>query len=71
MKLAQYNGYSISTVDTDDLVLQHQGISSYSAQYAVMRFKVDTTFSNFYLFWADSVPGPGGQICIPLLTHWP
>ena len=40
MKLAQYNGYLVSTIDTDDLVLQHQGISSYSADYASMCFRL-------------------------------
>ena len=38
MKLAWYNEYSIRTVDTDGLVLQHQGISSHSAEYALIRF---------------------------------
>ena len=40
MKLVQYNECLISTEDTDDLVLQHQGISSLSAEYASMRFPV-------------------------------
>ena len=31
LKLVQNNEYLVSTVDTDDLVLQHQGISSISA----------------------------------------
>ena len=34
MWLIQYNEYLVNTVDTDGLVLQHQGISSYSAKYA-------------------------------------
>ena len=34
------NEYLISAVDTDDLVLQHQGISSYSAEYTPMRFQL-------------------------------
>ena len=38
MKLFQYTKYLVSTVDTDDLVLQHQGISSYSAVYIPMYF---------------------------------
>ena len=38
LKLKQYNEYLISTVDTDNLVLQHQGISSHSAEYAFMHF---------------------------------
>ena len=37
MKLLQNNDYLVSTVDTDGLVLQHQGISNYSAEYAPMR----------------------------------
>ena len=34
MSLIQYNEYLVNTVDTDGLVLQHQGISSYSAECA-------------------------------------
>ena len=34
MWLIQNNEYLVNTVDTDGLVLQHQGISSYSAEYA-------------------------------------
>ena len=33
IKRVQYNKYFISTVDTDDLVLNHQGRSSYNAVY--------------------------------------
>ena len=40
MKLVQYNGCLISIEGTDDLVLQHQGISSRSADYAPMLFPV-------------------------------
>ena len=40
VKLAQYNEYLIRTLDTDSLVLWHQGISSHSAEYAVMHFPV-------------------------------
>ena len=36
MKLVQYNGWLFSTVDTDDLVPYHQGISSYKAEYALI-----------------------------------
>ena len=32
-KLVQRNEYLASTVDTDGLVLSHQGISSYRAEY--------------------------------------
>ena len=39
MRLVQYNEYSVITVDTDGLVLQHQGISSHSAEYAPMHFQ--------------------------------
>ena len=38
MKLVQYNEYLVSTEDTDDLVLQHLGISSDSGKYAPMHF---------------------------------
>ena len=37
MKLVQYNKCLVSIVDTDGLVLQHQGISGHSAEYAPMR----------------------------------
>ena len=37
MKLFRYNEYIISTVVTDALGLQHQGISSHSADYTPMR----------------------------------
>ena len=40
MQLVQYNGCLISAVDTDGLVLYHQGISSHSADYAFMCFQV-------------------------------
>ena len=38
MKLFQYNEHLVSTVDTDGLVLLHQGIRSYSAEYVPMHF---------------------------------
>ena len=38
MKLVQYNDCLVSMVDTDGLVLYHQGISSHSADYTPMRF---------------------------------
>ena len=40
MKLVQYNEYLVSTVATDGLVLQHQGISSYRVEYAPMYFQL-------------------------------
>ena len=40
MKLVQYNEYFVSTVDTDGLVLKHQGISSHSADYSPMHFQL-------------------------------
>ena len=40
MKPLQYNEYFINTVDTDGLALWHQIISSYSVEYAPMRFSV-------------------------------
>ena len=40
MKMLQLIDCLISTEDTDGLVLQHQGISSHSADYAPMRFPV-------------------------------
>ena len=40
MKLVQYNEYLVRAVDTDGLMLQHQGISSYSAEYVLMQFQL-------------------------------
>ena len=37
MKPPHYNAYFINTVNTDGLVLQHQGISSNSVEYAPVR----------------------------------
>ena len=39
-RLVQCNEYFISTVDTDGMVLQHQGIRIHSAEYAPMRFQL-------------------------------
>ena len=36
MKSVQYNQYFVSIVDTDDLVLKHQGISSHIAEHTSM-----------------------------------
>ena len=38
LKLVQLNGYLVSTVDIDGLVLQHQGISGHSVEYFPMHF---------------------------------
>ena len=43
MNLVQYNEYLVSTVDTDGLLLQRQGISSYSAEYAAICFQASTS----------------------------
>ena len=40
MELVQYNEYLFNIVDTDGLVLQHQGISSHSAEFASMSFQL-------------------------------
>ena len=40
MKLVQHIEYLVSTVDTDDLVLRHQGISIHSAEYAPVHFQL-------------------------------
>ena len=42
MELVQYNEYLASTVNTDGLVLKHQGISSNSTEYAPMSCKAWT-----------------------------
>ena len=34
MKQVQYNEYLVSTVETEGLVLQHQGISAHNAEHA-------------------------------------
>ena len=39
MKLVQCNEYLIITLVTDGLVIQHQGASSNSAEYAFIRFQ--------------------------------
>ena len=40
MKLVQYSECLVSIVDTDDLVLYHQGISSNRTDYTPMHFPV-------------------------------
>ena len=40
MNLVSRNEYLIRTVDTDGLVLEHQAISSHSAEYAPMYFQL-------------------------------
>ena len=40
MKLVPYNECLVGIVDTDGLLLYHQGISSHSADYAPMPFPV-------------------------------
>ena len=40
MKLIQYKDYLVSTVGTDGMLLQHQGIDSWSVEYASMRFQL-------------------------------
>ena len=46
MKLVQHNEYIITIMDTDGLVLKHQGISSHITEYAPMRFQ---------LFWGEHI----------------
>ena len=40
MKLVEYKAYLIGNVDTGGLVLYHQGISSYSAEYPPVCFQL-------------------------------
>ena len=40
MEQGQCNWYLVSSVDTDGLVLEHQGISSNMAEYVSMWFQV-------------------------------
>ena len=61
VKLAYHNKYSVSTVDTDGLVLKHQAISSHSAEYAPVRYnavitpmcliKYSSTLYKFQKWW--------------------
>ena len=58
MKLIQYDEYWISTVDTDGLVLQHQGISSHIADYAqglhTHAFPAIYELNIFIMIWEQS-----------------
>ena len=40
MKVVQYNEYLVSTVDTDALVLEHQGIRGCNVEYAPIHFQL-------------------------------
>ena len=40
LKPIKRNDYLVCTVDTDDLVLQHRGISCHSAEYTSMHFQL-------------------------------
>ena len=40
MKLVQYNEYLVGIVESDGFVLEHQGISSYSAENTPMCFQL-------------------------------
>ena len=40
MKLVHYNEYSFRIVDTDGLVILHQGIRSHNADLALIRFPI-------------------------------
>ena len=39
LKLIQHHGYLVSTMDTDGLVFEHQGISNHSAEYTPLYFQ--------------------------------
>ena len=56
MELVQYNEYPVRPVDTDDLVLKHQGISSYSAGYAPMCFPLFMGQINRIPTWSSLCP---------------
>ena len=47
----KYNWYFASTVDTESLVLKHQGISSYSTDYEPTNFQCP-----FLLTWINFNP---------------
>ena len=40
MIMVRYNGYLVNTLDSDGLVLKHQRISSYIAEYTPMCFQL-------------------------------
>ena len=68
MKLIQYKGYLVSTVDIDGLVLSHQGISSYSAENTPMHFQflMGQIVLDFIKHWALWLQTEGSQ----KLTQW-
>ena len=39
MKLLKHYEYQVNTADTGGLMVEHQSISSYSGEYAPMRFQ--------------------------------
>ena len=46
MKLVQYNEYCINIMETDGLVIYHQGVSSHSAFPAVSELMIQEAFAN-------------------------
>ena len=59
MKIVQYNEYIVGTVDTDGLVLWHQGVNNYSAnaECVPMHFQLFMgqllEVSELWFFFAD------------------
>ena len=62
MKLVQYNEYLVNIVDTDGLMLEHQGISSYSAVYA----PTSQWFPELYGLMCTRQEANRGSMCKPL-----
>ena len=53
MELVQYD--TVSTVDMDELVLKHQGISSHSAEYTPMYFQLFMDWMVASSIWVRSI----------------
>ena len=74
IKSVQYNGYLVSTVDIDGLLLQHQGISSNRFEYALTCFQL---FRGWLMLTSISMADDSktnihfAQVSmIMTLTHW-
>ena len=53
MKLVHNNQYLVSTVDTDNLMLEHQSHSSHCAEYTPMCFQMSSSWiiSSWLVAW--------------------
>ena len=75
MNLVQYNECSVSSVDTNGRVFQHQGISSYSAEYAPIIFQSFMGYEEFQRICFTTAPWycTMNNLCyhIEAVTKWP